>query len=389
MIRLLLAFAVLVGSFAAQAAPKRPKQFVLLAFDGSKNNTFWQESRKFAADNDLKYTYFVNGVYFLFDNDHAKYYKDLADASKAGTSAIGWGGTDLGVMKTRLNHVRDAMIEGHEMASHGNAHFDGSGYSLKQWSSDFEQFATIMANSWKRFDPKNEPQGWTEYWTTEVVGFRAPQLGRNDNLWTALVNFNYEYDTSNIDKTNYWPRDDKGFWNFPLGSVNIIDQNGKPVYKKNKKGETVPATTLSMDYNFYVYDSKGVDDAANATKYKKQMYNTYMNYFNSNYYGNRAPVQIGHHFSKWNGGAYWEAMKQFSEAVCGMEEVVCGTYKELVEFMNANKANIASFQKGEFSDGKLKTPGLLPMNFGPLASDEDLEELRAQRNDHFNAHDEE
>lgn len=368
------------------AKVNRPPQFVALAFDGSKANSFWNESRVFAQDNDVKFTYFVNGVYFLTDSDHGQYYKDLANAKIAGKSAIGWGGTDMAEMKKRLGHVKGAMAEGHEMASHGNAHFDGSGYSVAQWTSDFSQFATIMAGAFQRYDAAKEPAGWAEYWVNEVVGFRAPQLGKNDNLWTVLNDFDYTYDTSEVKPTNYWPTKDKGFWNFALGGVTIIGQDGKVVKKANGKA----ATTLSMDYNFYVYDSKGVaGPAAQHQRYEDQMFNTYMNYFNSNYYGNRAPVHIGHHFSKWNGGAYWKAMQRFAQAVCAQPEVICGTYKDLVVFMEDNKANIASLQKGDFIEGVMAQPGLVPMRFTPALTETELDELRAQSNDHFNAHDEE
>ena len=44
---------------------ERPPQYVLLAFDGSKSLPFWEESRDFARENDIKFTYFISGVYFL------------------------------------------------------------------------------------------------------------------------------------------------------------------------------------------------------------------------------------------------------------------------------------------------------------------------------------
>jgi hypothetical protein len=108
--------------------------------------------------------------------------------------------------------------------------------------------------------------------------------------------------------------------------------------------------TLSMDYNFYIADSKGVADpnAANHATYERQMTDTYMQYFQSNYYGNRAPVHIGHHFSKWNGGAYWKAMQTFAKRVCGLPEVKCVTYKALTEFEVQNESKIADYQAGNF-----------------------------------------
>src|SRR5262245_54464603 len=48
-----------------QTTVARPPQFVLLAFDGSLNNDFWDESRAFAQDANVKLTYFISGTYFI------------------------------------------------------------------------------------------------------------------------------------------------------------------------------------------------------------------------------------------------------------------------------------------------------------------------------------
>src|SRR5262249_31924984 len=73
-----------------------------------------------------------------------------------------------------------------------------------------------------------------------------------------------------------------------------------------------------------------------------------------NYFGNRAPVHIGHHFSLWNGGAYWNAMQAFAKNVCGLPEVQCVTYKDLQAFMDKNAANRAAYMAGNFT--KLPRP---------------------------------
>ena len=104
-----------------------------------------------------------------------------------------------------------------------------------------------------------------------------------------------------------------------------------------------------MDYNFYYADSAGKPDPINAEKYRQQMYKTYMAYFYSNYYGNRAPINIGHHFSKWNGGAYWMALNDFVNSVCSKVEVKCVGYQALVQFMNnLNVATRHEYQVGNF-----------------------------------------
>ncbi len=368
---LVLAFAtVSFISSLAFAKVDRPQQFVLLAFDGSKNVNFWKESRQFAADADVKFTYFANAVYFLPDAMKTNY---IEPKNGAGKSAIGFGGKKADIA-IRLEQMQLAMEEGHELASHANGHYDGSSYTRKMWNSEFTQFTSLFTDAWKNSGVQaQQPNWWSDYFATEVIGFRAPQLGVGEGLWGALQDHNFLYDTSRVDKMGYWPRKLNGVWNFPLA--------GLPIAGTTKK-------TLSMDYNFYVSQSKGVDGPESKfAEYEEQMYKSYMGYFNNNYYGNRAPIHIGHHFSKWNGGAYWNAMKRFTESVCTQPEVVCGTYKDLLAFMVANEKNIDAYQKADFT--KLANPNGGSQNLSSVVkelTDAELLELSNSVGNHFNAH---
>ena len=74
-----------------------------------------------------------------------------------------------------------------------------------------------------------------------------------------------------------------------------------------------------------------------------------MRYFKVNYLGNRAPIDIGHHFSMWNGGIYWRAIKRFAKKVCHLPEVICGTYTDLAEFLWHKKPEtLNAYQNGSF-----------------------------------------
>jgi hypothetical protein len=306
------------------ASIARPPQFVILAFDGSYSLPFWRESRAFATANNLKFTYFISGVYFIPNAAKAGY---DGPRNGVGKSAIGWGGTTDEIAE-RYAEVKLAAAEGHEIASHANGHFDGSSWSESDWNSEFDQFDKII------FEGVGVRPPQLGFGPRDVVGFRAPQLGHSPGLFKTLPNKSYTYDTSKSDAANYWPEQIGGVWNFPLARVRIVG-SGK--------------ATLSMDYNFYVADSKGEPDAANKETYKKQMIDTYMAYFQANYFGNRAPIHIGHHFSKWNGGAYWEAMQTFAKRVCGQPEVKCGTYKDLVKFVEEHKSERRDLQAGSFT----------------------------------------
>ncbi len=325
------------GTGAGAITSERPPQYVLLAFDGSQSNDFWAESRAFAADNKIKYTYFISGVYFLLDAKKAHY--SAPPEGRAGRSDIGFGGTAEELTK-RVGHLDSAAVEGHEIASHANGHFDGSRWSAEAWSSEFDQFNDLVFKT----DVNNGITAKvSKFKESDVVGFRAPLLGHSPGLYTTLQNKKFLYDTSKSTSPNYWPEKLGGVWNFPLAQIKIVG-SGK--------------NTLSMDYNFYVAQSKGVRDAnaANQATYEKQMIDTYRKYFADNYYGNRAPVHIGHHFSKWNGGAYWRAMKTFAQEVCGKPEVKCVTYKELAAFLETRTPEqLKDYKNGAFP--KLARPG--------------------------------
>ncbi len=58
---------------AGELGSDRPPQFVVLAFDGSLNLDFWKESRQFAREAGVKFTYFISGTYFLNDSKKSLY----------------------------------------------------------------------------------------------------------------------------------------------------------------------------------------------------------------------------------------------------------------------------------------------------------------------------
>ena len=317
-------------SGAAQSS-ERPPQFVLLAFDGSLNLDFWQESRAFAQQTGAKYTYFMSGTYFLPDAKASKY---QGPHHGVGKSDIGFGGPAANI-ELRLQQVKLAHAEGHEMASHVNGHFDGSTWSEADWDSEFAQFNPLIFKAAETAGVAPVDLG---FGIQDVKGFRAPLLGFSSGLYKTLAKNNFTYDTSKSGAPNYWPEKIGGVWNFPLAQVRIVGDGPRA----NKR-------TLSMDYNFYYAQSAGVSQPENKDVFKKEMLDTYMKYFQDNYFGNRAPVHIGHHFSKWNGGAYWEAMQAFTKRVCGLPEVKCVTYGELVKYMEAHVADRAKFQAGSFT----------------------------------------
>jgi len=353
----------------AHAQVARPPQFVNLAFDGSKSPSMWRDTLSFAKTQDLKFTYFMSGVYFIDQGS-----RNLYDAPRngIGKSAIGFGGSATDI-RNRNQWVEAAINSGHEIAGHANGHFDGSSWSLNNWLYELEHFSLFLVRAQETYGGVQKPQRWKTLFTDEMWGFRAPQLGHNPALFQALQASGYLYDTSKVQRMDYWPqKSELGVWNFPLAGLRMA-YSGK--------------NTLSMDYNMYVAQSGGKPgDPVNFQRWEDEVVETYLNYFKHNYYGNRAPVDIGHHFSLWNGGIYWRGLQRVAAAVCHLPEVVCGTYQDLMAFLSKkSKQEIQAYQAGQFP--KFTQQGLLPASFHPVLlktfadpelSPEELEQLAKQ-----------
>ena len=328
-IPLLLALALFAPLARAQAP--RPPQFVLLAFDGSLNLEMWRETLQFAEANGVRFTYFISGVYFLLEGRRDIY---VEPTHGAGHSAIGFGGEAPEELRERVAWVNKAHAAGHEIASHVNGHYDGTHWTLAEWQSEFDQFPRLVFEVGQNNGLPDLGAAPYAFERATIRGFRAPLLGHNDAMYAVLAEHRYTYDTSKTSSPGYWPERQHGIWNFPLAELRIAGTGKR---------------TLSMDYNFYFAQSEGKPDPAHAAEYRDEMVRTYLAYFASSYVGNRAPVHIGHHFSKWNDGAYWEAMQEFAKTVCHLPEVRCATYRELEAFLEQLPEGArAAYARGEF-----------------------------------------
>ncbi|HEX7675483.1 MAG TPA: hypothetical protein VF412_15005 [Bdellovibrio sp.] len=349
----LFALSTSVSSAAPSAKPpanpappskvKRPPQYVMIGFDGGLNLPHWQEMRDFSkamkrAKKPVAFTYFVSGVYFLSHNNKHIY---AAPKHTPGYSLIGFAEDKPEIISDRVDMMNGAFVEGAEIASNANGHFDASEdkWNADDWSSELKQYDDLLFGAF--FNNKAQPNPMNKYPhgyafdSKEIVGFRAPNLGITPDLYPELKAYGYKYDISSTGEPMFWPRKDaNGIWRFQVPSIELAGTAKK---------------VLSMDYNFYEAQSKGVDDLANREVYRKQMLDSYMNYFNNNYYGNRTPVFIGHHFALYNGGAYWDAVKDFATQVCGKPEVKCVTYKQYAMWIDSLKDDkFMAYRNGQF-----------------------------------------
>ncbi len=334
----------------------RPPQFVLLAFDGSSSLDMWRETVEFAdtvntvglnnQTQKVKFTYFINPTYYTESAHKGNY---LTPALNKPVSCIGWA-APAGSVMDRLIATNRAFEKGHEIASHANSHCSADGsntdplkgmkWSEAHWTSEFNQFNKLLFDAVPLNKIKPPPNFVMRFNKSDIIGFRAPALAVTPGLWPTLGKFGFKYDTSKISSPTYWPqRQEWGGWNIPLAQIKIAGATRK---------------TLNMDYNWFVYHSAATSipniTPAKVQELKNQVLNSYKYYFKTNYFGNRAPVQIGHHFSKWNGGAYWLAMKEFTQFVCNKPEVKCVTMKDFVKWVESLPANeLLAYRNGQFS----------------------------------------
>jgi peptidoglycan/xylan/chitin deacetylase (PgdA/CDA1 family) len=319
---------------AAQAAVERPPQFVMLAFDNCTDLDRWQDLAAFAAemnrDGDrLHFTFFVSGINFIEDANRGLY---QGPGQRRGYSRINFGGSAEDVRR-RVDYVNELAAHGHEIASHAVGHFDGARWSAAQWQQEFRAFRDVLQNAGP--NPVRADATKLDVPLAKLVGFRAPYLAIGPGLYAALKQEGFRYDTSGVAFPNQWPQRVDGLWRFNLVALKL---NG------------VGRGTLSMDYNFFVAQSRAVPDARRADQFREQMLATYLDYFRTNYTGNRAPLNIGHHFTAYQGGVYNEALKEFARRVCGLPEVKCAAYSELADFMDRQSPDtLAAYQAGDFA----------------------------------------
>jgi hypothetical protein len=337
---IIAALGLLLLAHPARAGVERPPQFIVMAFDNCTELERWQELTDFAAelnrDGDrIHFTFFVSGINFLADSHRSLY---EGPHQRRGYSRISFGGSAEEVRK-RVDYVNDLYRSGHEIASHAVGHFNGAAWSAGDWQKEFRAFGDIVDNVGSN---NGLAESKLAFAAADVVGFRAPYLAKGAGLYSALRTNGFRYDTSGVGHADAWPEKLDGLWRFNLAMLRI---------------QGLGRGTLSMDYNFFVAQSRAAYDPRRYEAAREQTLQTYLHYFKTNYAGNRAPLHIGHHFMNYQGGAYNEALKSFARAVCGLPEVHCVTYAKLADFMDQQSAEtLAAYRKGDFA--RAATPTL-------------------------------
>ncbi|MGB3538231.1 MAG: polysaccharide deacetylase [Mesorhizobium sp.] len=292
---------------ASQPAP--PKQAVIISFDSARDIAQWERSRALAKRTGAHFTYFLSCVYLL-SKDTAKQYK--APHRAAGKSNIGFAPTKEDVA-ARLEQIRLAASEGHDIGSHACGHFDGKDWSKADWLDEFGEARRIFENAYAINGISPEPADWSAFAKTAVVGFRAPYLSTGKALYQALPEAGFVYDASGVSRGPALPATIDGITHFSL-----------PLVPEGPKGKPV----IAMDYNLYARHSGAKEQLADAKGFEDRAYAAFRAAFDTQYAGKRIPLEIGFHFTLMNGGAYWNALERFAGEVCVKADVECISYRD-------------------------------------------------------------
>src|SRR5262245_34430919 len=178
-----VSLALLAAPSALADVPAKPKQLIVISFDGAHDNRLWDRSRKLAKKTGAHFTYFLSCTYLINPADRQDY---KAPGEKAGRSATGWA-QSVPEIQARLSNIWQAHLEGHDIGSHACGHFDGGKWTKAEWKQEFGDFDNALLNAWKNNDYGSlEPAGWADFVRNDIKGFRAPYLSTGPGLVAAL-----------------------------------------------------------------------------------------------------------------------------------------------------------------------------------------------------------
>lgn len=313
-----LSLSVAAPAFAQTA--EKPKQLVMVSFDGAGDNSLWERSRATAKEVGAHFTYFLACTLVMDRKTSAKSYQ--GPGQKTGRSNVGFG-QSIEEVETRLRNIWAASQEGHEIANHTCGHFDGGNWTEEQWDAEFTTFTSTLENAWQMIGKKDdEPQGWRDL-VKGINGFRAPYLSQGDALTAAQKKHGFVYDATSITKGPAWPI-----------KKNDIEHFGLPLIPEGPDKRPI----IAMDYNLFVRHSMAIENREKSAEFEERAYQAFRAAFDKQYDGERIPLQLGFHFVKMNGGAYWSAFERLLREVCKRQDVACVSYAQAMPMIEARRA---------------------------------------------------
>ena len=306
---------LLAVAVSAVPAAAKPRQLVIVSFDGAHDNLLWEKSRAMAKRTGAHFTYFLSCTFLFPRQERANY---QAPHEKRGRSNVGFA-PDREDAILRLGEIWLAKLEGHDIGSHGCGHFDGGKWSAADWKAEFAFFQAALKDGWKNNGvAEREPADWQRFVAEDIKGFRAPYLSAGPGLIEALDAYGFRYDASLVSKGPALPVSSGDIARFAL-----------PLVPEGVAGKPV----IAMDYNLYVRHSKGKERPEESATFEERTLKAYRDAFAAQYEGDRIPLQLGFHFVEMNAGAYWRALDRFLTETCGREEVACVSHAEALDIL--------------------------------------------------------
>ena len=320
---------------AERLAPgQQPPQFVVMSWDGAGETAAKLFTRFRDLSTELKgsMTFFLTGIYTLPEHKRTVY---KPPRHPVGTSAIGYL-SDNSVHAT-IEQVGIAWREGHEIGTHFNGHFCGAGgvkdWSPADWDSEIEQ-AIGMVSGWRTNTGFTDLAPLPFDYRQELVGGRTPCLEGRTNMRKSQHARRFRYDSSGTG-VQKWPTTlAHGMWDLPMQQIPFPGHSFE---------------VLAMDYNM-MYNQSGVPngDPGMRAKWRTQARDAFLGGFRRAYGSNRAPLIIGNHFERWNGGIYMDAVADAARQMAAHDDVRFVSFRQLVDWIEAqDPATLRKLQKLE------------------------------------------
>jgi len=307
---------------AARLAPgEQPPQFVVMSWDGAGETSaaLFSRFRNLAQQLKGSMTFFLSGIYTLPAHRKTLY---RPPQHPVGASAIGYL-SDRAVHST-IEQVGLAWTEGHEIGTHFNGHFCGSGgvsaWSAQDWKSEIAQ-AIAMVSQWRTNTGFTDLPSLPFDYRRELTGGRTPCLQGGPALRSAAGTLKWRYDSSGTG-TQVWPtKFGNGLWNLPMQAIPFPGHSFE---------------VIAMDYNMMYNQSVNPNgDPGKRAIWQTQARDAFLAGFRRTYGSNRAPLIIGNHFERWNGGIYMDAVADAATQMAQHPDVKFISFRQLIDWLEA------------------------------------------------------
>ncbi|MFI9584874.1 hypothetical protein ACIHCQ_24200 [Streptomyces sp. NPDC052236] len=306
-----------------------PPQFVVFSWDGAGEvgNGLFPRFLELARNHGAAMTFFLSGIYLLPESKKTLY---RPPRNRIGASDIGYLTDDH--IKETLTHIRQAWLDGHEIGTHFNGHFCGSGsgsggnWSSADWRNEIDQAVSFVTEwrtntGWKDLDPL--PFDYRK----ELIGARTPCLLGQDKLLPTAKKLGWRYDSSSPGGRQTWPDRRQELWDLPLQAMPFPGHSFE---------------VLSMDYNILANQSHNSTNGRpeRYPAWRKQATEAYLGGFRRAYESNRAPFFIGNHFERWNGGIYMDAVEEALKGMAGKKDVRLVSFRQFCDWLDVQDPRV-------------------------------------------------